>query len=133
MTDASAKPPHWKRLAQNLALSLGIFLLCLGGLELVLRLSGYGNLEIYQPDPSLYWKLKPNQNCYTKIGHKPVHINSQGTRGPEFQIQKPPNTIRILSLGDSRTFGWGRRNPLGTRTSRKPRVAGCELHATRRC
>jgi lysophospholipase L1-like esterase len=74
-----------------------------------LSLSGYGNLEIYQPDPALYWKLKPNQDCYTKIGLRPVHINSLGTRGPEFQAVKPPQTIRVLSLGDSRTFGWGLR------------------------
>ncbi len=47
------------------------------------------------------------QDCYTKIDHKPVHINSQGTRGPEFQVEKPPGTLRIVSLGDSRTFGWG--------------------------
>jgi len=84
-----------------------VFLLCVAVFEAVLRLCGFGNLEIYEPDPKLYWKLKPNQNCYTKIGHKPVHINSQGTRGPEFQTEKPANTIRILSLGDSRTFGWG--------------------------
>ena len=98
---------RWRRLAQNLALSLTVFLLCFGAFELLLRLNGYGNLEIYEPDPALYWKLKPNQDCYTKVGHKPVHINSHGTRGPEFQSQKPPNTFRILSLGDSRTFGWG--------------------------
>ena len=73
----------------------------------MLRLCGYGNLEIYEPDPALYWKLKPGQDCYTKVGHKPVHINSHGTRGPEFQTAKPPNTLRILCLGDSRTFGWG--------------------------
>jgi hypothetical protein len=30
-----------------------------------------------------------------------------GTRGSEFSITKPANTIRILSLGDSKTFGWG--------------------------
>lgn len=74
-----------------------------------MRLNGYGNLEIYQPDPALYWKLKPNQNCYTKVDLRPVHINSLGTRGPEFQADKIPGTIRILSLGDSRTFGWGLR------------------------
>ena len=85
----------------------GLFLLCFGSLELLLRLNGYGNLEIYEPDPALYWKLKPNQDCYTKIDHKPVHINSHGTRGPEFETRKPANTTRILSLGDSRTFGWG--------------------------
>src|SRR5882672_4909667 len=78
-------PSRWKRLAQNLALSLGVFLLCAGAFELLLRLNGYGNLEIYEPDPVLYWKLKPNQNCYTKVDHKPVHINSHGTRGIEFQ------------------------------------------------
>jgi len=96
-----------KRLLQNLALSAGSLLLCVALLETVLRLCGYGNLEIYEPDPVLYWKLKPNQDCYTKIDRKPVHINSHGTRGIEFQTVKPPNTIRLLCLGDSRTFGWG--------------------------
>jgi len=36
-----------------------------------------------------------------------VHINSHGTRGKEFADQKPPDTLRVLCLGDSRTFGWG--------------------------
>src|SRR5437870_7327775 len=107
MSMSSQKPPRWKRLLQNLALSLVTFLLCAVALEIVLRLNGYGNLEIYEPDPALYWKLKPNQDCYTKIDHKPVHINSHGTRGADFVVPKPAKTIRILSLGDSRTFGWG--------------------------
>jgi lysophospholipase L1-like esterase len=92
---------------QNLALMAGTFALCCITLEFVLRIAGYGNVEIYEPDPLLYWKLKPNQNCYTKVDHKPVHVNSHSTRGPEFQTAKPANTIRILSLGDSKTFGWG--------------------------
>jgi lysophospholipase L1-like esterase len=75
-------------------------------LEIALRILGYGNLEIYAPDRRLYWRLKPNQDCYTKIDRRPVHINSHGTRGPEFLTAKPAGTIRILSLGDSRTFGW---------------------------
>lgn len=99
--------PRWKRLLQNLALAGATFLLCGGALEMILRWSGYGNLEIYEPDPVLYWKLKSNQNCFTKIDRKPVRINAHGTRGPEFSLEKPPDTIRILSLGDSRTFGWG--------------------------
>jgi len=96
-----------KRFLQNLSLALGTFLFCLLACEIVLRVLGYGNLEIYQPDRALYWRLKPNQDCYTKIGRKPVHINSQGTRGAEFSPDKPMGTLRILSLGDSRTFGWG--------------------------
>lgn len=99
--------PRLKNVLKNLALSLATFLICVALLELVLRCLGYGNLEIYEPDSKLYWKLKPNQNCFTKIDHKPVHITSHGTRGAEFNLQKPANTIRILSLGDSKTFGWG--------------------------
>src|SRR5437588_1463582 len=102
-----SRPSPRKRLLQNLAISVATFLLCLAVAEGVLRLRGYGNLEIYQPDPVLYWKLKPNQNCYTKVGHKPLHVNAQGIRGPDFSPRKPPGTFRILSLGDSRTFGWG--------------------------
>jgi lysophospholipase L1-like esterase len=101
------KRPRWKRLLQNLALSGGTFLLCIAVCEVILRMNGYGNLEIYQPDPALYWKLKPNQDCFTKVDRKPVHINWHGTRGPDFSDAKPTNTLRVLSLGDSRTFGWG--------------------------
>lgn len=107
-TAAPARKQH--RLAgllKNLALSGCTLLLCVGLLELILRIAGYGNVEIYQPDPVLFWRLKPNQDCYTKVDRKPVHINSQGTRGAEFQTQKPAGTIRIVSLGDSKTFGWG--------------------------
>ena len=84
MNSTSEKPRRGKRFLQNLVLAIGTFLLCVVVLEVVLRLNGYGNLEIYEPDPKLYWKLKPNQDCYTKIDHKPVHINSHGTRGPDF-------------------------------------------------
>lgn len=53
----------------------------------------------------LFWKLKPDQVCYTKIDRKPVHINSRATRGAEFIVPKPAGTKRVPSLGDSRTFG----------------------------
>lgn len=101
------KRSRLKRWLQNLALMGGVFLFCFLILEVVLRIAGYGNVEIYAADPQLFWKLKPNQDCYTKIDHKPVHVNSRGTRGPEFDVPKPAGTLRILSLGDSKTFGWG--------------------------
>jgi|GEM_PF-748183 lysophospholipase L1-like esterase len=104
---ATPKVSRLKRWLQRLALMGGTFLLCVAICEFALRLAGYGNVEIYESDPVLYWKLKPNQDCVTKIDRKPVHINSRGTRGPEFRVPKPANTLRILSLGDSRTFGWG--------------------------
>jgi lysophospholipase L1-like esterase len=108
----TVQPPKRKKsrfagFLQNMGLAGVTFLFCFVAVEIALRLCGFGNLEIYAADPVLYWRLKPNQNCYTKIDHKPVHINSLATRGPEFSITKPANTIRILSLGDSKTFGWG--------------------------
>jgi lysophospholipase L1-like esterase len=101
---ASSRRKQW---LQNLALMTLTFSFCFVALEIALRLAGYGNVELYEPDPILYWKLKPLQDCYTKIDRKPVHINSHGTRGMEFKLSKPSNTLRILSLGDSKTFGWG--------------------------
>lgn len=110
-TSSSSEMPlrrsRWKSALKNLALSAVVFLLCLALAEVILRFMGYGNVEIYQADPLVYWRLKPNQRCYTKIDRKPVRVNAQGTRGANFSPQKPSNTVRIVSLGDSRTFGWG--------------------------
>ena len=99
--------PKLKRALQNTALVVVTFVLCFVVLEVVLRLAGYGKVEVYEPHPTLYWRNKPNQDAFTTINRKPFHVNSKGTRGPEFTEEKPPNTIRIITLGDSTTFGWG--------------------------
>jgi lysophospholipase L1-like esterase len=96
-----------KSLLSKIGLAAGTFLLLVVILEVGLSMAGYGNLELYSPDPNLYWKLTPNQNVVTKVGKKPVRINSHGTRGEEFETSKPVGTFRVLCLGDSRTYGWG--------------------------
>jgi lysophospholipase L1-like esterase len=101
------KRPRVKRSLQNAALVISSSLFFFVLIEISFRLLGYGNLVIYQPDPKLFWKPLPNQNCYTKVGRKPIHINSHGTRGEDFDLNKPSDVYRIISLGDSRTFGWG--------------------------
>jgi lysophospholipase L1-like esterase len=112
-TSSSSKPPpaprpsRLKNALKNFALFGFTLLLCVALTELALRIMGYGNVEIYEPHPLLYWRLKPNQECYTKIDRKPVRVNMHGTRGREFTAIKPAGTLRIVSLGDSRTFGWG--------------------------
>ena len=103
----ATRPSRLKNVLKNLALFGFTLLLCVALTELALRILGYGNVEIYEPHPQLYWRLKPDQECYTKIDRKPVHVNSHGTRGREFNSAKPAGTRRIISLGDSRTFGWG--------------------------
>jgi lysophospholipase L1-like esterase len=96
-----------RRLAQNLALSAATIIVILIALEVVLTIAGYGDLIIYQPDDTLYWRPKPLQSRHTKVGRHPVTINSHGTRGEEFPAEKPAGTFRVLCVGDSRTFGWG--------------------------
>lgn len=54
-------------------------------------------MRIY-PYPGLAYDMEECQNCIIKI-------NSLGLRGNNINISKPENTIRILILGDSATFG----------------------------
>lgn len=60
-----------------------------------------------------YWlQLKKNAHCTlrsTAGAFAPVDVvtNSLGLRSPEVIVPKPANTIRILIIGDSFTFGWG--------------------------
>jgi len=70
-------------------------------------MAGYGDLIIYEPHDSLYWRPKPNQHCSTKVGRRPITVNSQGTRGPDFSPARDDDVFRVLCVGDSRTFGWG--------------------------
>ena len=59
---------------------------------------------LLQPDPELFWSLRPNVAA-TYAGAE-VSINSAGLRGPEL-APKQPDEFRILSLGESTTFGVG--------------------------
>ncbi len=58
---------------------------------------------IFMRDPQLGWRHKPNSEGIW--GRTIVKINGKGLRGPELDYAKPPNTTRILFLGDSVTFG----------------------------
>jgi len=101
------KPGCLKKLLFLVILIGGGFLVLCVITEIVLRMAGYGDLEVYDPDPRVFWRLRAGQDSYTKINRKPVHVNSLGTRGAEVSPEKPVNTFRILMLGDSKTFGWG--------------------------
>ncbi len=50
-------------------------------------------------DPVLGWKNRP---LYTQ---QEFHLNALGFRGPNITRHKPAVTIRIICIGDSRTFG----------------------------
>jgi len=57
--------------------------------------------EIFQPDPVTFWRLRPR----VRMGDGIEPINSMGFRGPEFSEEKSPGLKRIITLGDSVTFG----------------------------
>ncbi len=60
-----------------------------------------------QPDPDLFWSLKPDLRLQThNLKGQPIRVstNSLGLRSPE-PLAKKPGEVRILSLGESSTFG----------------------------
>ncbi|MBN1268652.1 MAG: SGNH/GDSL hydrolase family protein [Kiritimatiellae bacterium] len=56
-------------------------------------------------DLDIVYELKPGLEG-TFCG-KSLRINAHGFRGREYAPEKPPNTRRIVGLGDSVMFGWG--------------------------
>ena len=96
-----------RRLSVNAGLVVCSLLLFFAGTEALLRICGYGNLELYDPDPEAFWVLRPNQDCVTKIGRYPVHINNLGYRDDDFAVGLPSGTPLIFVFGDSATYGWG--------------------------
>jgi lysophospholipase L1-like esterase len=83
-------------------------------------------------DKNVFWKFKPNQTLRAKgIYLKPVRINNQGFRGPDFKLEKRPHSFRIICLGDSVTFGWSvgddETYPAQLSTLLKQKNPGCDI------
>jgi lysophospholipase L1-like esterase len=74
-------------------------------------------LALFTDAPRLHYKMKPRikalvSNTVNKRelerGIKVrIESNARGFRTGEWPTRKPPNTYRIVFLGDSATFGWG--------------------------
>lgn len=74
-----------------------------------------GDYVMYSPERTNAYSLYfPYERKTTwSPDHKtlyPVHINRWGFRGPDFEIEKKPGTIRVLTLGASSTFGYHNRD-----------------------
>jgi lysophospholipase L1-like esterase len=62
---------------------------------------------IIQPsaDKNLVFELQPNLN--TNFGHRLVRTSRQGFREDrDYPVERLPNSVRIIGLGDSGMFGW---------------------------
>ena len=64
--------------------------------------------DIVEKDPWLFWQLKPNTTAPLDQGKMTGFIsNRDRMRNPDLPVERGSNEFRVLSLGDSSTFGWG--------------------------
>jgi hypothetical protein len=64
----------------------------------------YYKFDIYHPTRG--WAVRPGLSRVTVFNNKTLSSNSRGLRGSsEYAYEKPLGTLRILTLGDSFTFG----------------------------
>jgi lysophospholipase L1-like esterase len=118
--------------ARKLALSLGVFALTAAAVEVGLRVAGF---EHPPPPPLVLWDpwtdkvLDSERGIHVRdreclwvprpgnpIRRPPIgvpgsdeRVNDAGFRGPELAREPAPGTLRIATLGDSSTFGYGVR------------------------
>ncbi|MGD8922603.1 MAG: SGNH/GDSL hydrolase family protein [Candidatus Zixiibacteriota bacterium] len=62
--------------------------------------------EVFKKDRQLFWRFRTDRTVTSHFFEgRTYHINSLGLRGDE--INKADNQPRIITLGNSCTFGWG--------------------------
>jgi lysophospholipase L1-like esterase len=116
---------RWK-----IVLALGVFVLTAAALELGLRLAGFerpppppiviwnaekdwmlnGQRGMFVRDPDCLWIPRAgNPIRRPPIGVKGSDetVNAAGFRGPELALERTPGRLRVATLGDSSTFGFG--------------------------
>ncbi len=100
-----------REVVKGALLSIVTIIICLGALEIVLRMLGEKGEGYYHPvaDNILHHKFKPFSTGRLRTSELDTdyNISSLGLRDKEYSVQKPANTFRILMLGDSFTEGDG--------------------------
>jgi len=102
-----------RRIVANFATALTSVSITLLGLEFGIRLFspqdlGYFDSRSFRRNVSTSPHFVENiPNGKANFLGVPVVINSLGLRGGEIRTPRPPNTVRILTVGDSITFGYG--------------------------
>lgn len=96
-------------------LGLGLALLLTEGLtRVIFRRSMDFDMEMWKyatqikavsDDPVVGYEHRPDAQAFL-MGTE-ITTNSQGLRGDEISMQKPPGTYRVAVIGDSITLGWG--------------------------
>jgi hypothetical protein len=97
----------WRQWTRATLFALGASAICVLLLEAVLRfVLGLGHPVLVVPDTACEYTLKPNQNLYRDFGH--TRINRYGMRADEVPALRRPDTLRVMFVGDSITYGTSR-------------------------
>ncbi|MFB3785014.1 MAG: SGNH/GDSL hydrolase family protein [bacterium] len=94
---------HQKKLAFGLILVL-LYLALEGLVGSIYNKETDPNLRAFEWDSKTLWKLRPNFRGPT-YGHN-VRINAAGFRGTDEYMLEPNHAVRIIAIGDSRTYGF---------------------------
>jgi hypothetical protein len=88
----------------NLLLVVVSLVVSLVVVELALRVVGKNTPEFYRLDPDVGWRPRPGVTGWVEAeGATHVAMNREGYRDIDHPLEKPPNTYRIVLLGDSMT------------------------------
>lgn len=98
-------------LFKGIIVSLVLLAIILVTLEIVSRLLTQSD-TVFNMNIGAYAEYHPTRGRQLKAGYNSgdIKINSHGILGPEFEINKSPKTVRILTIGNSVTFSPPRRN-----------------------
>jgi hypothetical protein len=105
VTDSSVSSHRWLQgWRGNLVLLVATLVVSLVVAELELRVFGHNTPEFYRLDPEVGWRPRPEVTGWVAAeGETPVAMNRAGYRDVDHPLAKPPNTYRIVLLGDSMT------------------------------
>lgn len=111
------------RLIARIALSAAVLVVALGVAEVAYRLWFYGppglsptrlasvrplgetGFTTDSPVPAIGYRLRPDLRDWYLL--HPFETNSKGLRDREYELEKPPSTVRVAVVGDSYTMGSG--------------------------
>lgn len=114
----AAPSPHYQRRWANIALAVFIATITLLGAEVPIKTFfpqatldsvKHNQPHCYQQSPYLPFTLRSHCHAHHSSPEFSVdlNINAQGFRGHEISFIKPANSLRIVIVGDSMTFGHG--------------------------
>ena len=110
MRSAAYRGSSLKQLGFNLLVGLGAVIVTLVAAEGIVRLVAPQYILavcVHEWDPEIGFRQRPGAGGRLKSTEFDVdiRISSQGLRDRVYSYAAPPNTVRILCLGNSFTFG----------------------------